>query len=237
MTGVLRREQMSVGQHVGLLHATGQLLHGVIEQLDTFAAYVWISDKSHSLTLPVHLRGYQTRMTYDTAEAGGMWAEPAESAACAPTGTTGADLLAFWTWARECGLFPAHAAANYQAAVRSVLAAQPDRLNTEITADPAEAVGRFTAANHDLLAPNTLTQYASGYRRARQLYLGYHVAGPDANRLQITLADGRSMTVTAPGDLTDADRRHALTALTAYLAPAPEPGPEYTGEPDPGSTP
>jgi len=238
MTSPLRREQMSVGLQVGLYEgATGTRLHGTIESLDRFAAYVWVSDKSFSTALPMRLRGYETRMTYEQAEAGGMWAEQPDQGQSAPRNANGHDLLAFWTKAHQAGLVGEHTASTYRAAVRRVLAAQPDGQDTEITHDPAEAIDRFTAANQTTLAPATLAQYASGYRRARKTYLDHHTNALDANRLEITLADGRSITVTTPGDLTDADRRRALTAVTSYLAPgpAPEPRPEHSAEADPGS--
>lgn len=170
----LRREAMHLGLHVALREGgNGEELHGVIDGLDPTGVDVWIPDPHYSQALPRGLRGFLTRLTYEQAEAGAMWTH---NATTPPAGTTGTDLIAFLTWAKAARLVGDHAATGYRTATRQVLAAQPDGQRTDVSADPAPVIHRFAATRRDTLAPATLAQYASGYRRARRLFLDHRAA-------------------------------------------------------------
>jgi hypothetical protein len=221
----LRREQMRIGLQVGLREGgNGERLHGSIDKLDHTGAFVWVPDPRYSTALPRALRGFLTKLSYELAEAGAMWTEPATACGPMPTGPTGADLIAFLAWAKATGAVAEQAATGYRNAARHVLAAQSDGDATDITADPAEAIARFTTARRSALAPATLAQYASGYRRARAIYLEHLAAAAcDTARLNVALGDRRAitLTVTTPDTLTDAERSQALGALTRHLAAVP----------------
>ena len=140
-----------------------------------------------------------------------------------PAHATGADLIAYWVSTDRAGLLSPHTAAIYRSAVRRVLAAQPQGQGSDITAAPSLLLARFTTANQGVLAEKTLAQYASNFRCARRIYLA-HLAASNATHFAISLEDGRRVTVTTPGPLTDAERRLALSTLAARWAPAPETG-------------
>jgi hypothetical protein len=208
----LRRQEMSVGLAVGLWEGgDGQRLHGVIESLDRYGAHVWIHDTAYSTALPRSLRGFVTRLSYEQAEGGAMWAEPATPLPPSPTGATGTDLLAYLTDEARCGRD--RSALAHRTAARRVLAAQPDGEATDITTASAAVLARFADANRTALSESTLAQYASNYRSARRKYLRYLSAPDRPVRLAIGLGAGRSITVTTPGPLSNADRDHALRIL------------------------
>jgi hypothetical protein len=140
-----------------------------------------------------------------------------------PAHATGADLLAYWSNPNQKQQCSAHTAAIYRSAVRSVLAAQPHGHASDITPAPAPALARHAAANQGILADKTLLQYTSNFRCARRIYLA-HLTARDGSHIAISLEGGRSLTVTIPGPLTDADHRRVLAALAERLAPAPETG-------------
>lgn len=213
----LRREQMRVDLEVGLYEGgAGQRLHGTIERLDRQRVHVWVHDPHYSTALPLKLRGYLTALSYREAEGGAMWAEPDLPPALGRA--TGNDLLAFLRGVQGAGLVGVQAARVYRVAVRRVLAQHPEGTGAEITGDPAETVARFTAACSGALAESTVTQYASGYRRAREIYLA-HLAASTDTRVQIPLGHGRHITLSEPADLTEGDRRTALDGLTARWTP------------------
>ena len=218
----LRREQMHIGLHVGLREGGhGELLHGVIDSLDDTKVHVWIPDQRYSPALPKNQRGYLTALTYQQAEAGAMWAQPATAP---PEGTTGAELIAFLTWAKAAGLLDGHTATGYRTATRQVLAAQPDGQHTDISGDPAPTVHRFAAARRHELAPATLAQYASGYRRARHLFLQHRANGhPGATDLNgDALADlkalARAWQQAANGESGEQEHDAAAALADAVLA-------------------
>lgn len=191
----LRREQMSIGLRVGLREGgDGEHLHGVIDSLDQTRVHVWIPDARYGPAQPKNLRGYLTALTYQQAEAGAMWAEPQGASPPEPGGTTGADLLAYWNRMDRAGLVAHTTAAAYRTAIHRVLAAQPDGQATDIAAlDPAHAITRFTAAHRHTLSANTLIQYASGFRRARNLFLSHSAAHPGAADLTARAAALREL--------------------------------------------
>lgn len=234
----LRREQMRIGLQVGLLEGgNGEQLHGSIDKLDHTGVYVWVPDSRYSTALPTALRGFLTKLSYEQAEAGAMWAQPATpKSGPPPTGPTGADLLAFLAFAKATGAVGEQAATGYRNAARHVLGAQVDGDATDITADPQTVIARFTATRRGELAPATLAQYASGYRRARTIYLQHLAAAAcDTARVSVALSDGRAitLTVTVPGALTETERRQALGALSRHLAVVADraPQPETGGAP------
>ena len=235
----LRREAMHLGLRVALREGgNGELLHGVIDSLDPTGVDVWIPDPHYSQTLPRGLRGFLTRLTYAQAEAGAMW--QAQPATTPPGGTTGEDLIAFLTWAKAAGLVGDHAATGYRTATRQVLAAHPDGQRTDVSSEPAPVIHRFAAARRDDLAPATLAQYASGYRRARQLFLSHRAA---RHRAPASLSDGalaelkalaRAWQQAADGESGDAEHDAAADLADAVLAlpGAPgEPDDDRTAEP------
>jgi hypothetical protein len=173
---------MRIGLPVGLREGgDGEPLHGVIDSLDQSRVHIWIPDSRYSPALPKNLRGYLTALTYQQAEAGAMWAEPRGTDPPAPGGTSGAHLLAYWRRMERAGLVAHTTAAAYRTAIHRVLAAQPDGEATDIAAlDPARAIARFTAAHRDTLSASTLIQYASGFRRARRLFLSHATGQPGA---------------------------------------------------------
>ncbi len=224
----LRREAMHVGLQVALREGgNGELLHGRIDGLDHTGVHVWIPDPRYSQALPRGLRGFLTRLTYEQAEAGAMWTQ---GAATPPGGTTGADLIAFLTWVKAAGLVGDHAATGYRTATRQVLAAQPDGQRADVSADPAPVIHRFAAARRGDLAPATLAQYASGYRRARQLFLDHRAARHRiaARTGDDTLADlkglARAWQQAADGDDGDAEHAAAAALADAVLALPGAPG-------------
>lgn len=223
----LRREAMHVGLQVALREGgNGELLHGRIDGLDPTGVHVWIPDPRYSQALPRGLRGFLTRLTYAQAEAGAMWTQGAPTP---PGGTTGADLIAFLTWVKAAGLVGAHAAIGYRTATRQVLAAQSDGDQTDVSADPAPMIHRFAAARRRELAPATLAQYASGYRRARQLFLDHRAArNPAAPSLsEETLADLKALARAwqQAADSDNGDAEHAAADLAdAVLALPGAPG-------------
>lgn len=231
----LRREQMAIGLHVGLREGGhGELLHGVIDSLDDTKVHVWIPDQRYSPALPKNQRGYLTALTYQQAEAGAMWAR---FAIAHPGGTTGADLIAFLAWAKAAGLVDGRTVTGYRTAARQVLAAQPDGQRTDVSADPAPTVHRFAAARRRELAPATLAQYASGYRRARHLFLQHRAAAhPGATDLNgDALADlkalARAWQEAANGEGGD-EEHDAAAALADAVIALPDDGPDA----DPGDS-
>lgn len=226
----LRREQMAIGLHVGLREGGhGELLHGVIDSLDDTKVHVWIPDQRYSPALPKNQRGYLTALTYQQAEAGAMWAQ---SAAAHPGGTSGADLIAFLTWVKSAGLVGGQAAIGYRTAVRQVLATQPNGQRTDVSADPAATIHRFAATRRRELAPATLAQYASGYRRARRLFLDHRAAhpataGPSDEILADLKALARAWQRAADGQSGDAEHAAAAALADAILAlPGAVPDPD-----------
>jgi hypothetical protein len=224
----LRREAMHLGLQVSLREGgNGELLHGVIDSLDHAGVHVWIPDPRYSQALPRGLRGFLTRLTYAQAEAGAMWTQPV---ATPPGGTTGEDLIAFLTWVKAAGLVGDHAATGYRTATRQVLNAQPDGDQTDVSAEPAPVIHRFAATRRDDLAPATLAQYASGYRRARQLFLNHRAA---RHRTPASLSDdtlaalkamARAWQQAADGDDGDAEHAAAADLADAVLALPGTPG-------------
>ncbi len=224
----LRREAMHVGLQVALREGgNGELLHGRIDGLDPTGVHVWIPDPRYSQALPRGLRGFLTRLTYAQAEAGAMWTQ---GAATPPGGTTGEDLIAFLTWVKAAGIVGDRAAIGYRTAARQVLAAQPGGQRTDVSSDPASVIHRFAAARRDELAPATLAQYASGYRRARQLFLDHRAARNPAaaSPRDETLADlkalARAWQHAADGDDGDAEHDAAAALADAVLALPGAPG-------------
>jgi hypothetical protein len=237
----LRREAMHLGLHVALREGgNGEELHGVIDSLDATGVDVWIPDPHYSQTLPRGLRGFLTRLTYAQAEAGAMW--QAQPATTPPGGTTGEDLIAFLTWAKAAGIVGDHAATGYRTATRQVLAAQPDGQHTDVSADPAPIIHRFAATRRDMLAPATLAQYASGYRRARRMFLDHRAARQRiaASLSEDTLAGlkalARAWQQAAEEKSGDAEHAAAADLADAVLALPGAPGAPDGPEDDPGAS-
>lgn len=216
-TAPLRREEMSVEMHVGLYEGgDGQRLHGVIDRLDRYGAYIWVHDEHYGQALPKRERGFLTRLSYEDAEGGAMWGEPVVTEEL-DRPATGRDLLAYWAWARDAKTVPHATAKAYLQGARAVLGHLPAGLDTEIETLKVEAViARFTAANRGTRAASTIAQYTSGFRKAVGGFLrqrGIDQLG--TVRRRITLSDGRSVTViaaapaTETGDPIDGERGEA----------------------------
>ena len=201
----LRREEMGVEMHVGLYEGgEGERLHGVIDRLDRYGAYIWIPDERYSQALPKRERGFLTRMSYEDAEGGAMWSEPVLPEEL-DRPATGRDVLAYWAWARDTET-AAHATAKaYLQGARTVLNHLPAGLDTEIeTLDVEAVVAAFTAANHGTRAASTIAQYTSSFRKAVAGFLRQRGCdAPGTIRRRITLPDGRRMTVIAPDPATE----------------------------------
>ena len=154
----------------------------------------------------------------------------------APTpGRTTSDLLAFLDYTRRAGLLPETSIATYRQGLLRILSAQPDPQAADIiTLETEAAIARFTAANPDL-APASLRQYASGFRKAQHLLRDYHAnparwhakAGDGehgwqrhedgALELHIPLARNREIQLILPPDYGPADMPLARRILAAYL--------------------
>jgi len=208
-TRTLRREEMSVDQHVGLFEGgDGQRLHGVIERLDRYGAHIWVSDDRHGKTLAKRDRGFLARLTYEQAEDGAMWSEPVitEDLAARPTGH---DLLDYWGWARKTTSVAHATATSYLQSARTILGQLPGGLATDIeTLDVEAAISAYTVANRGLRAPSTIAQYASGFRNAVAGFLRQRGTDqPGTRRTRTTLGDGRAVTVITPAELPAPARR------------------------------
>ena len=196
----LRREEMSVEMHVGLYDGgVGERLHGVIDRLDRYGAYIWIPDERYSQALPKRERGFLTRLSYEDAEGGAMWSEPVVTEEL-DRPATGRDMLAYWAWARDAKTAPHATAKAYLQGARTVLNHLSAGIDTEIeTLDVEAVIAAFTTANHGTRAATTIAQYTSSFRKAVSGFLrqrGHDV--PGTVRRRITLPDGRSVTVIAP---------------------------------------
>jgi hypothetical protein len=191
---------MSVEMHVGLYEGgEGERLHGVIDRLDRYGAYIWVPDERHSTALPKRERGFLTRLSYEDAEGGAMWSEPVLPEEL-DRPATGRDVLAYWAWARDAKTAPHATAKAYLQGARTVLGHLPAGIDTEIeTLDVEAVIAGFTAANHGTRAASTIAQYTSSFRKAVSGFLrqrGHNV--PGTVRRRITLPDGRAVTVIVP---------------------------------------
>jgi hypothetical protein len=196
----LRREEMSVEMHVGLYEGgEGERLHGVIDRLDRYGAYIWIPDERYSEVLPKRERGFLTHLSYEDAEDGAMWSEPVLPEEL-DRPATGRDVLAYWAWARDAKTAPHATAKAYLQGARTVLNHLPAGIDTEIeTLDVEAVIAAFTAASHGTRAATTIAQYTSSFRKAVAGFLrqrGQDV--PGTVRRRTTLPDGRRVTVIAP---------------------------------------
>lgn len=210
----LAREHMSVEMHVGLYEGgTGQRLHGVIDRLDRYGAYIWVLDERYSAALPKRERGFLTRLSYEQAEGGAMWDEPVLAEEL-DRPATGRDVLAYWAWARDTKTAPHATAKAYLQGARTVLSELPTGLETEIeTLDVEAVISAFAAANHGTRAPATIAQYASSFRKAVTGFLRQRGTDqPGTLRRRITLPDGRAVTVIAPAPATETGEPNAAKA-------------------------
>jgi hypothetical protein len=201
----LARAEMSVEMHVGLYEGgCGQRLHGVIDRLDRYGAYIWVPDERYSTVLPKRERGFLTRLSYEEAEGGAMWTEPVVTEEL-DRPATGRDLLDYWAWARDAKTAPHATAKAYLQGSRTVLGHLPAGLETEIeTLDLEATIAAFTAANHATRAPATIAQYTSSFRKAVTGFLRQRgIDQPGTVRRRITGPDGRSVTVIAPAPATE----------------------------------
>jgi hypothetical protein len=200
----LARAEMSVEMHVGLYEGgEGERIHGVIDRLDRYGAYIWVPDERYSTALPKRERGFLTRLSYEDAEGGAMWSEPVLPEEL-DRPATGRDVLAYWAWARDAKTAPHATARAYLQGARTVLNHLPAGIDTEIeTLDIEAVIGAFATANHGTRAPATIAQYTSSFRKAVGAFLRQrgHDA-PGTVRRRITLPDGRSVTVIAPAPAT-----------------------------------
>lgn len=164
----------------------------------------------------------------------------------APTGSTAADLIAFWDWALAAGQVRLDTGRGIKNACARILSATPGWRSLDIhTLDVQEAVAAYAADNVGLVTEKTLGIYASTFRRGLRLYRDY-LADPDSfdpelprhrpwphraatqpggtGRLQIRLAHGRTAELTYPADLTAADAAKAVHTLRHLLPTLPVDG-------------
>lgn len=172
-----------------------------------------------------------------------MSTESAKSFAAAPTGSTAADLIAFWDWALAAGLVRLDTGRGIKNACARILSATPAWQNLDIHAlDPQQAVAAYAGANVGHVSEKTLGIYASTFRRGLRIFRDY-LADPDSfdpelprhrpwphraatqpagtGRLQIRLARGRTAELTYPADLTPADAATAIHTLRNILPTLP----------------
>lgn len=165
----LTRAEMSQGLDVGLIDpGTGERWHGIIHSLAPHGARVWVPTphRGDARTRPQE-RGFLTTVTYQAASSGAMWVEQA-----VPEHPRGRDLLEYWAWARRTGKIRQTSATAYLHGSRKVLAELPDGYDTDLTTlDIEDAIARYRKARRGALAPASITQYASGFRRAITRYL------------------------------------------------------------------
>ena len=158
----------------------------------------------------------------------------------APTGSTAADLIAFWNWALAAGQVRADTGRGNRNACRRILSTQPAWPSLDVRDLEEEAViADYTAAHRDQVSQNTLDNYSSTFRRALGLFRDYLADpaawSPDLPRhhrrppraaslppqapgvLQIHLAGGRTAELRVPLDLTPADAEDAMKTLRRVL--------------------
>ena len=172
MSAGLTRGQIREGLAVGVIETgTGMRWCGIVHSLTADEVRVWIPSVriGDKLTRPED-RGFLTSVTFAAAEAGALWIEHH-----APEHPTGRDLLAYWGWAKRSGLVTRPSAAGYLQGARTVLADLPDGYDTDLRSlDLEAAIARFTDAHQGDLAPASIAQYTSGFRRAVRRYLTHN---------------------------------------------------------------
>jgi hypothetical protein len=164
----------------------------------------------------------------------------------APTGSTAADLIAFWDWALAAGQVRLDTGRGIKNACARILSATPGWQNLDVHAvDVQRAVAAYARANVGTVSEKTLGIYASTFRRGLMLYRDF-LADPDSfdpdlprhrpwpqraatqpggtGRLQIRLARGRTAELTYPADLTPADAAKAIHTLRKVLPALPATG-------------
>ncbi|WP_034270828.1 hypothetical protein [Actinospica robiniae] len=169
MSTGLARQEMSEGLEVGLIEpGTGARWRGTILSLAPHGARVWVpTPHTSDARIRPQDRGFLTTVTYQAARSGAMWAEQP-----APEHPCGRDLLEYWAWARRTGRVKRPSATAYLHGARKVLAELPDGYDTDLkTLDVEDAISRYRRAHHGELAPASITQYTSGFRRAITRYL------------------------------------------------------------------
>ncbi|NUP46261.1 MAG: hypothetical protein HOW97_02945 [Catenulispora sp.] len=168
-----------------------------------------------------------------------------------PTGSTAADLIAFWDWAQATGQVRHDTGRANKLACHRILSTRPQWQSLDARAlDPEALIDAFMMANTDVLAIGTIDNYASTFRKALGLFRDY-LADPDGwtplrprhrkrprrpihgaertpGHLQILLAEGRTAELIYPADLTSADAAAAIHTLRKVLPTLP--GINATGE-------
>lgn len=166
----LTRSEIREGLPVGLIEdGTGQRWRGIVHSLTPDEVHVWIPGaRADGTPFRPESRGFLISLTFSAAEAGAMWIEYGS-----PERPTGRDLLAYWSWAKRYGLVNRPSAAAYLQGARAVLASLPNGFDTDLrTLDVDAAIAGFARARREDLAPASVSQYASGFRRAIRRYLG-----------------------------------------------------------------
>ncbi|WP_157435816.1 hypothetical protein [Actinospica robiniae] len=169
MSTGLTRAEMSEGLDVGLIdQGTGARWRGTIISLAPHGARVWVpTPHAGDANIRPQERGFLTTVTYQAARSGAMWAEqPVPERPC------GRDVLEYWAWARRTGRVRRPSATAYLHGARKVLAELPDGYDTDLkTLDVEDAIAHYRRARRGDLAPASITQYTSGFRRAVIRYL------------------------------------------------------------------
>ncbi|MEY9861394.1 hypothetical protein ABH935_007035 [Catenulispora sp. GAS73] len=160
-----------------------------------------------------------------------------------PTGTTAADLIAFWDWALAAGHVRLDTGRGIKNACTRVLSATPAWQNLDVhELDAQQVVAVYAGANVGHVTERTLGIYASTFRRGLRIFRDY-LADPDSfdpdlprhrpwphraatqpagtGSLQIRLARGRTAELTYPADLTPADAATAIHTLRNVLPTLP----------------
>jgi hypothetical protein len=165
----LTRAEMRQGLDVGLIEpGTGARWRGTIHSLAPHGARVWIPTPhlGDTRTRPQE-RGFLTTVTYQAAHEGAMWVEQA-----VPEHPCGRDLLEYWALARRTGRVKRASATAYLHGARKVLAELPEGYDTDLgTLNVEDAIARYRRTHRGGLAPASITQYTSGFRRAIARYL------------------------------------------------------------------
>lgn len=161
-----------------------------------------------------------------------------------PTGSTGADLIAFWDWVADSGQVRPDTGRANKLACRRILHAYDQWQSLDVIGlDPEAAIDAFSLAHENDLAVGTIDNYASTFRKALGLFRDY-LADPDGwsparprhrrrprrpipgadrapGHLSINLAEGRTAELTYPADLTVADAAAAIHTLRKVLPTLP----------------
>ena len=180
-----------------------------------------------------------------------MSAADTDAANTPPTGSTAADLIAFWDWVAASGQVRPDTGRANKLACRRILDAYGQWQSLDVTGlDPEAAIDAFSLAHENDLAVGTIDNYASTFRKALGLFRDY-LADPDGwsparprhrrrprrpirgadrtpGHLSINLAEGRTAELTYPADFTPADAAAAIATLRRVLPTLPDAGQETT---------